>query len=198
MSSVSLSLESDTDNYHRSLSRKGSGTTLEHINSPGDKFISASTTVDVELMASASSSSNVATQSPAAEIPKPQQVHQSGSILSPFRTQFTLGFPIFALGPKKHSTTASTSSLESQTPPTAAPLDNSFKSVETSIWSNTEELDPRVPRMGTRAYREWEKREHQRASSGRGVLADTVTIDFASTCAAPTGAKTDSKVEGRE
>jgi hypothetical protein len=53
--------------------------------------------------------------------------------------------------------------------------------VETTIWSDADtddDLDPLAPRMGTRAYRERERRLHQQEHSSLGVLPDIVTVDF--------------------
>jgi hypothetical protein len=41
-----------------------------------------------------------------------------------------------------------------------------------------EDLDPLAPRMGTRAYRERERRIHEQRDMHLGVLPDTVTVDF--------------------
>jgi hypothetical protein len=54
-------------------------------------------------------------------------------------------------------------------------------SVETTIWSNIEsdeDLDPLTPRIGTRAYRERQRRLHEQRDMHLGVLPDTVTVDF--------------------
>jgi hypothetical protein len=58
-----------------------------------------------------------------------------------------------------------------------------------------DDLDPLAPRMGTRAYRERERRLHQEEETHRGVLPDTVTVDFGTSRTNKEEIKVESKLE---
>jgi hypothetical protein len=175
---------------YRTHSRKGSEATFEHVNSPGSKSFSTVATVELGSTTLAPSSSQaVMTPSPAAQLPDLNQ--QPLFFTSPYRTHSNLPYFIFSL--KKTAPPAADSiELQSQT------LNNTLGSVETNIWSNADsddDLDPLAPRMGTRAYREREKRFHEQGDVGRGVIADTVTVDFGVSRGMKDGVKVERKLE---
>jgi hypothetical protein len=122
---------------------------------------------------------------------------------STFRTHLNLPFPLFSFSlPSSRKLTTATSAL-----PSILDLESqgqSFaeekKTVQTTIWSPSStaeesDIDPFSPKMGTRAYRERERREMLEAKKdimkdgGRKVIADVVNVD---------GVKVEKKVVRRE
>lgn len=110
-----------------------------------------------------------------------------------FGTHINLPFPLFSSSSKNiasvpTTTAARTVDLEKQDyileePPRALTTD---KTVETNIWSGSihedEKEDPTSPKMGTRAYRERERRGKEKRESGEKeamsrVVADNVCVN---------------------
>jgi hypothetical protein len=175
---------------YRTHSRKSSDPTFQHVNSPGSKSFSTSATVELgSTTLSPSSSQAVMTPSPPAQLPK--LTEKPLLFTSPYRTHSNLPYFIFSL--KKTAAPAADSiELRGQTP------NNTLGSVETNIWSDPdsdEDLDPLAPRMGTRAYREREKRLHEQGDVDRGLIADTVTVDFGVSRGMKDGVKVERKLE---
>ncbi|KAG0652332.1 Pheromone a factor receptor [Hyphodiscus hymeniophilus] len=130
---------------------------------------------------------------PATQLPP---VHRG--LFSTFRTHINVPFPLFnpMLTPSSAKTTnisparrasTNTADLEKQahTEDTTQQAIVTSSPVQTNIWSGTddEELDPNVPKMGTRAYRERERREMMKRGSQEKndisrVIPDNVYVNM--------------------
>jgi hypothetical protein len=117
---------------------------------------------------------------------------------STFRTHLNFPFPLLSSRKPTTATSALSSipDLESQ----GQSFAEEKKTVQTTIWSPSStaeesDIDPLSPKMGTRAYRERERREMLEAKKdnmgdgGRKVIADVVNVD---------GVKVEKKVVRRE
>lgn len=105
------------------------------------------------------------------------QTHQAPLFTFPFRTHTNLPY----LTSSRTSHSAPVNPINVQTSYHTTTLTNPARVVETTIWSDADtddDLDPLAPRMGTRAYRERERRLHQQQNSSLGILPDIVTVDF--------------------
>lgn len=118
-------------------------------------------------------------------------------LFSAFRTHINVPFPLFtplfttastksAPSTQARRTSTNSADLEKQAyinDPTQHAITTSSP-VETSIWSgdDDEELDPNAPKMGTRAYRERERREmlkrESREKNEARVIRDEVVVDM--------------------
>lgn len=115
---------------------------------------------------------------PAVVMAHPERMREAPLFATPLRTHTNLPYILF--GPKNSSTVTSSENFLSQdrTQKNSNPS-RALNSMETSIWGSVDlddDLDPHAPRMGTRAYRERERRIHEQMHIG--VLPDTVTLDF--------------------
>lgn len=180
--------------YYRTAGRKVSGARFEHADSPSRKSGSTSTTTG---LISPSSPFSRKDMTPSPDISRPKPVHPAPLFTSPFRTHTNLPYMLFAPNDSAAPAALDTTTLPGRTRDTTAPL-NPLGSVETTIWSNMisdDDLDPLAPRMGTRAYRERERRLHQEEETHRGVLPDTVTVDFGTSRTNKEEIKVESKLE---
>lgn len=144
--------------------------------------------------------------SPIAEIPRPERVrtnpHYRRNVFSTFRTHINLPFALFSTSSQRNAIPESESQygiqhqhaasidLQSQSQAhSISPSQNDFSyatnSVETNIWSgdnDNESADPAAPKMGTRAYRERERRDKEKRDSRdkahmTRIVADNVRVE---------------------
>lgn len=175
-------------------SRKGSGATFEHVNSLSAQSVSTAATADLGSM-SLSSTSSRPLMTPAVAMVRPDRMREAPLFASPFRTHTNLPYILF--DPKNSSTVTSSENFPSQnqTQKNSKPS-LALNSMETSIWSSVDlddDLDPYAPRMGTRAYRERERRLHENMHIG--ILPDTVTVDFGASGPAQGEIRVEQKLE---
>lgn len=182
--------------WFRMTPRKGSGTTFGHTISPIKSTSTA--TADLEFLTPSSSTSQ-AVMTPALVLPRPELVYQTPLFSSPFRTHTNLPYILFS------SKTSTTNTPSENTGPqrqkqniTTSAVPTS--SIETTIWSSSDldddDLDPLAPRMGTRAYRERERRLHQQERESHiGMIPDTVTVDFSASRTSRDEIKVERKLE---
>lgn len=137
---------------------------------------------------------------PAAAIQLPEVPRLSPLFGSPFRTHSKL--PYFIFSPKERTAPAPAQdiTLHYRSQDATASFGNTLSSVETSIWSGTvdpdDDLDPLAPRVGTRAYRERERRLHEQETASGVMIPNTVTVDLeASRAAVKEGVRVESKLE---
>jgi hypothetical protein len=165
--------------YHRTSLRNGSGATVAHTRSSRGKLVSTSTIADLEL-ATLSSPSSHPLMTSAWVVPRPTPPNESHLLRPSFRTHPNLPHTLLTANSFATLTTSDHVEHQGRIHHDNASLSRAG-SVETSIWSNTDPdgvLEPRVPRMGTRAYRERQRRIHEQRDVHLGVIPDTVTVDL--------------------
>ena len=135
-------------------------------------------TADIEL---ATLSSNLISPviTSALAVSRPEHVYKGHLFGSPFRTHSNLPHALAASNNLNTLSTFNTVEHHGRLQNDAASI-TTAGSIETTIWSNTDSvtaLDPLAPRMGTRAYRERERRIRERRDVNLGVIPDMVTVD---------------------
>jgi hypothetical protein len=113
-------------------------------------------------------------------VPRPNPHYESHLLRPSFRTHTNLPHTLLTANSLAAPTTSDHVEHQGRIHHDKASL-NRAGSVETTIWSNTDpdgDLEPHVPRMGTRAYRERQRRIHEQGDVHLGVIPDTVTVDL--------------------
>lgn len=141
-------------------------------------------------------------------------------LFAAFRTHINVPFPLFTpmfttssakspnnctSGPKTRRTSSNSANFGNQahTDPTQNAITTSSP-VETNIWSgeDDDELDPNAPKMGTRAYRERERREmakrESREKNEARVIPDEVNVNMGLPIQGPGGVEVKREIVQKE